>query len=102
MIQTRDIKKWCEIVAREFRPERIILFGSYANGKPTEDSDVDVLVIMPLTRPSRCASSRDNSPTSAREFSDGCHRAVATTNRAAAGKRRQLHRRRFTPRQNDV
>jgi predicted nucleotidyltransferase len=48
MIQERDIKKWCEIVAREFRPERIILFGSYADGSPTEDSDVDVLVIMPL------------------------------------------------------
>ena len=50
MIQRQDIKKWCEIVAREFRPEQIILFGSYANGTPTEDSDVDVLVVMPLAR----------------------------------------------------
>jgi len=28
----------------------IILFGSYAYGKPTEDSDVDVLVVMPFNR----------------------------------------------------
>jgi predicted nucleotidyltransferase len=50
MIQRKDIKKWCEIVACEFRPEHIILFGSYAHGTPTEDSDVDVLVVMPLAR----------------------------------------------------
>jgi predicted nucleotidyltransferase len=50
MIQRRDIKKWCEMVACEFRPEQIIVFGSYACGTPTEDSDVDVLVVMPLPR----------------------------------------------------
>jgi predicted nucleotidyltransferase len=50
MIQRRDIKKWCETVACEFRPEQIIVFGSYASGTPTEDSDVDVLVVMPLAR----------------------------------------------------
>jgi len=27
-------------------PEQIILFGSYAYGEPTEDSDVDLLVIV--------------------------------------------------------
>jgi predicted nucleotidyltransferase len=43
MIQKHDIKKWCERVACEFRPERIILFGSYADGVPTEDSDVDLV-----------------------------------------------------------
>ena len=48
MIQRRDIQKWCESVACEFRPEQIIVFGSYAYGNPTEDSDVDVLVVMPL------------------------------------------------------
>lgn len=53
MIQRKAIKKWCEIVANEFRPERIILFGSYADGDPTEDSDVDVLVVMPLARGQR-------------------------------------------------
>ncbi|MGO8698349.1 MAG: nucleotidyltransferase domain-containing protein [Limisphaerales bacterium] len=38
------------MVACEFRPEQIIVFGSYANGAPTEDSDVDVLVVMQLPR----------------------------------------------------
>ncbi len=35
-----------EIVAKFF-PRKIILFGSYAYGEPTKDSDVDLLVIMP-------------------------------------------------------
>ena len=30
----------------EFDPEQIILFGSHAWGTPTEDSDVDLLVIV--------------------------------------------------------
>ena len=34
-------------IARRFRPEKIILFGSYAYGTPHEESDVDLLVIMP-------------------------------------------------------
>ena len=37
-----------ENIARQFRPERIILFGSYAYGTPTKDSDVDLLVVMPF------------------------------------------------------
>jgi len=53
MIQSREIKKWCERVAREFRPDKIVVFGSYARGTPTEDSDVDVLVVMPLARGQR-------------------------------------------------
>lgn len=32
-------------------PEKIILFGSYAYGTPTKDSDVDLLVIMPSDEP---------------------------------------------------
>jgi len=34
-------------VAERFQPEKIILFGSHAYGKPHADSDVDILVIMP-------------------------------------------------------
>ena len=48
MIGRRDIRRVCAQIAREFRPQRIILFGSYAYGQPTPDSDVDLLVIMPL------------------------------------------------------
>ncbi len=49
MISRQDIKQVCRKIAREFRPQRIILFGSYAYGRPTPDSDVDLLVVMPLT-----------------------------------------------------
>lgn len=45
---TREIKQLCEKIAIEFNPEKIILFGSHAYGKPQWDSDVDLLVIMPF------------------------------------------------------
>jgi predicted nucleotidyltransferase len=47
MISRHAIRKFANQVARRFKPARIILFGSYAYGKPTPDSDVDLLVIMP-------------------------------------------------------
>jgi len=31
---------------KELKPYKVILFGSYANGSPTEDSDLDVAVIL--------------------------------------------------------
>ena len=33
-------------IVSELKPEKIILFGSYAYGKPTPDSDVDLLVVI--------------------------------------------------------
>lgn len=47
MISQHAIRKFANEVARRFKPVRIILFGSYAYGKPTLDSDVDLLVVMP-------------------------------------------------------
>jgi predicted nucleotidyltransferase len=41
------IRDYALQIAERFRPNRIILFGSYAYGKPNEDSDVDILVVMP-------------------------------------------------------
>ncbi len=32
-------------IAEEYQPEKIILFGSFAWGKPTEDSDADFLIV---------------------------------------------------------
>ena len=40
------IRKYAVEIARQFHPNKMILFGSYAYGKPNEDSDVDILVIM--------------------------------------------------------
>jgi uncharacterized protein len=50
MVERSQIRAFSRAVARRFRPRKIVLFGSYAYGKPTEDSDVDLLVIMPRTR----------------------------------------------------
>jgi uncharacterized protein len=36
-------------IVRRFRPEKIILFGSYARGEAGPDSDVDLLVVMPVS-----------------------------------------------------
>jgi predicted nucleotidyltransferase len=41
------IRRFARQVAERFQPERIILFGSYAYGEPHDDSDVDILVVMP-------------------------------------------------------
>src|SRR5713226_6281491 len=41
------IRRFAREVAERFQPEKIILFGSYAFGTPNQDSDVDLLVIMP-------------------------------------------------------
>ena len=43
----RVIRRFARDVAEKFHPDKIILFGSYAYGTPHEDSDVDILVIMP-------------------------------------------------------
>jgi len=43
------IRSFAREVAEKFRPEKIILFGSHAYGKPHADSDVDILVVMPAT-----------------------------------------------------
>src|SRR5436190_9941939 len=46
-VPMRLIRRYAREVAERFRPDKIILFGSYAYGAPHEDSDVDLLVIMP-------------------------------------------------------
>jgi uncharacterized protein len=48
MISMKTIRDFCKRVVDEFRPQRIVLFGSYAVGNPTPDSDVDLLIILPF------------------------------------------------------
>lgn len=45
-----EIRQFARQVAKQFHPQKIMLFGSYAYGKPTEDSDVDILVVMSFKR----------------------------------------------------
>ena len=40
------LQKISERIKKEYHAERVILFGSYAKGEATEDSDVDLLVIV--------------------------------------------------------
>jgi predicted nucleotidyltransferase len=53
MVDTAHIIGLSASIARDFDPDRIILFGSHAYGTPTEHSDVDLLVIMPFEGKSR-------------------------------------------------
>jgi predicted nucleotidyltransferase len=41
------IRRFARQIAARFHPDKIVLFGSYAYGKPHAESDVDLLVIMP-------------------------------------------------------
>ncbi len=45
MIDKQVINRIRDIIVKTYQPEKIILFGSYANGNPTDDSDLDLLVI---------------------------------------------------------
>ena len=45
MVTQEDIQATCDDIVREFAPLQVILFGSYAYGTPTENSDVDLLVV---------------------------------------------------------
>lgn len=51
MVESLVQKKIEEMVRRiveKFHPEQIVLFGSYARGDAGPDSDVDLLVVMPV------------------------------------------------------
>jgi len=64
-IPIRAIRTVVKQIADKFQPEKIILFGSYAYGKPKPESDVDLLVVMetPLReRQQRLEISRALSP----------------------------------------
>jgi predicted nucleotidyltransferase len=48
MVALTEIEEFSRKVGQEFGAERVILFGSHAQGVATEDSDVDLLVIAPF------------------------------------------------------
>jgi len=43
------LRKMVQRLVERFDPEQIILFGSYARGTAGPESDIDLLVIMPVT-----------------------------------------------------
>ena len=40
-----EIKSIMRKIVREYKPEKIILFGSFAYGKPKASSDIDMLIV---------------------------------------------------------
>lgn len=52
-IPMRAIRAVAKQIADTFHPDKIILFGSYAYGKPRPESDVDLLVVMDTSLRSR-------------------------------------------------
>lgn len=47
MVTMEQIERLGRDIGREFHPDRVVLFGSYARGTATRDSDVDLLVVLP-------------------------------------------------------
>jgi len=41
----KEIKRITDQIVEKYKPEKIILYGSFAHGEPHKDSDVDLLVI---------------------------------------------------------
>ncbi len=39
------IVRLAETIRREYKPQKIVLFGSYARGRPTEGSDIDLFIV---------------------------------------------------------
>jgi predicted nucleotidyltransferase len=52
LITKDQINQIVATIVKNVHPDKVILFGSYANGNPGEDSDLDLLVIkdMPQKR----------------------------------------------------
>lgn len=53
MITQEQINEITRRIIKSFKPQKIILFGSYANGTPTKDSDLDLLIVKDSNLPSR-------------------------------------------------
>ncbi|MBI3361557.1 MAG: nucleotidyltransferase domain-containing protein [Chloroflexi bacterium] len=45
-VPKRVIRALAKLIAEKFDPDKIVLFGSHAYGRPTPWSDVDLLVVM--------------------------------------------------------
>jgi predicted nucleotidyltransferase len=44
------LRKISERLKKEYHAEKVILYGSYATGEATEDSDVDLFIIAPTNQ----------------------------------------------------
>lgn len=54
-VTPRLIRQIARRLIEQFDPDQIMLFGSHARGTAGPDSDVDLLVVMPITRKQKAA-----------------------------------------------
>jgi len=47
-VSEKKIQQMVSLIVKKFQPDQIILFGSHARGKARPDSDVDLLIVMPV------------------------------------------------------
>jgi predicted nucleotidyltransferase len=52
-LKDEPIRRMVDRIVRRFDPDKIILFGSYARGDAGPDSDVDLLIVMPVAGSTR-------------------------------------------------
>jgi predicted nucleotidyltransferase len=45
ILKAWQIGEVVEQIKKQVKPQKVVLFGSYARGCPTEDSDVDLLIV---------------------------------------------------------
>lgn len=45
MVNNAEVDQIVSKIVEQFKPDKVVLFGSYAWGKPSPDSDADLLVI---------------------------------------------------------
>ena len=55
----KQIEEIIKRMVSNIKPEKIILFGSYAYGTPTEDSDLDLLVVIKSSKQPRYRRARE-------------------------------------------
>jgi predicted nucleotidyltransferase len=51
MLLQKEIENIKNIIVNKFQPDKIILFGSYANGLQNKNSDLDILIIKDMKQP---------------------------------------------------
>ena len=51
MVSDKDLNKVVSRIVEFYQPEKIILFGSYAQGNPNENSDLDLILIKETNEP---------------------------------------------------
>jgi predicted nucleotidyltransferase len=49
MVSQSDIQLFVNEIVAGYQPEKIYLFGSYANGTPNADSDIDLFIVKNTT-----------------------------------------------------